>query len=71
MGDSLKVAVRAAPERGKANDELVRVLGEFLGLPAGRINVESGRTSRRKRVKAAGISTGELLSRIGETGGAK
>lgn len=62
-GDALKLAVRAAPEKGKANDEVESVLAEFLGIPRKQIAVVAGQTSRRKRVQALGCSSAQLKAR--------
>jgi uncharacterized protein (TIGR00251 family) len=47
----LKIKVRAAPEGGKANDEVCAVVAEYLGVPNGNVELILGRTSRQKRVK--------------------
>lgn len=47
----LKVKVRAAPERGKANDEVCAVLAEYLAVPKGNVEVILGRTSQQKCIK--------------------
>jgi hypothetical protein len=49
----LKVKVRAAPEGGKANDEVCAVLAEYLGVPKGNVHVILGRTSQQKRISIA------------------
>ena len=38
----LRVAVRAAAEKGKANAEIVRVLAKSLGVPRDRVVLKSG-----------------------------
>jgi hypothetical protein len=38
----LKVKVRAAPEGGKANDEVCAVLAEYLAVPKGNVEVIRG-----------------------------
>jgi uncharacterized protein (TIGR00251 family) len=48
----LKVKVRAAPEGGKANDEVCAVLAEYLAVPKRNVEVIFGRTSQQKRIKA-------------------
>jgi uncharacterized protein (TIGR00251 family) len=48
---SLKVKVTAAPEKGKANDEVCAVLAAFLGVPRRNVEVILGQTSRQKRVR--------------------
>ena len=63
-GMALKVAVRAAPEKGKANAEIEEVIAEFLGIPARQVNVVSGMASRQKRVQASGIDVQAVLKCI-------
>ncbi len=46
-----KVAVAAAPEKGRANAELCEFLAGELGVPKSAVTVESGRTASRKRLK--------------------
>ena len=55
--ESLRVAVTAAPERGKANDELIGLLARTLLVSAADVAVVSGRTSRDKIVAVAGIDS--------------
>ena len=50
LGDSLKIAVSAAAEKGKANKRILAVLAKKLGLPARSIILVSGQTSRDKLV---------------------
>lgn len=57
-GDAIKVRVQAPPVEDAANAELVRFLAEALGLPAGAVEIVSGRTGRRKIVEVRGL-TGE------------
>ena len=47
----LKVKVRAAPEGGKANNEVCAVLAEYLGVPKGNVEVILGGASPRKRIR--------------------
>jgi uncharacterized protein (TIGR00251 family) len=62
---SLKVAVTAPPEDGKANRALVEVLRESLGLKRSQVALSSGETSREKKFLLRGITRGELARRIG------
>ena len=48
---SFRVRVRAAPERGRANREVVERLAEFLDLPPSRLSVVRGEASSNKWVK--------------------
>ena len=47
-GDSLLVEVRAAPERGRANEAIARVLADALGLRASAVALKSGAASPGK-----------------------
>ncbi|MEX0673345.1 MAG: DUF167 domain-containing protein [Gaiellaceae bacterium] len=53
-GDGWKVRVTAAPERGAANDAVVRLLAETLGLPRRAVTIVSGHSGREKTVELAG-----------------
>ncbi|MBL8703951.1 MAG: DUF167 domain-containing protein [Rhodospirillales bacterium] len=60
---ALKVAVTAAPEAGKANAALEKLLAKALGLPRTTVSVVSGHTNRSKLVHLAGDPP-DLLARI-------
>jgi uncharacterized protein len=47
----LKIKVKAAPEGGKANEEVCAVLAEYLGTPKRNVGVILGRTSQHKRIR--------------------
>jgi uncharacterized protein (TIGR00251 family) len=47
---ALLVRVSAPPVDGKANDAVVKLLAEALGLPRGAVHVEHGAAARTKRV---------------------
>ena len=46
--DSLVVEVRAAPERGRANEAVIRVLADALGFRASLITLKAGHAAPRK-----------------------
>jgi uncharacterized protein len=50
---SLKIAVSAPPEDGRANERLVEVIAELFGLRRSAVEIVGGRTSRDKRVRLA------------------
>ena len=64
IGDRLKVAVTAAPERGKANDSVVAVLAGALSLPASRIRIVAGASSPLKTVEIDGADEAGLRSKL-------
>lgn len=63
-GDALKIAVCAAPERGRANDEVRAVLAAALGLLPAAIVLESGAASQDKRVRVHGLEPEEVSRRL-------
>jgi hypothetical protein len=62
----LKVEVRAAPERGRANDAVIKTLAAWLGIPAASTALASGATGRDKRVLVRGVSAADLRKRVRE-----
>jgi hypothetical protein len=48
---AIKVKVTAAPEKGKANDEVCAVLADYFKVPKRNVEVILGQTSRNKRVR--------------------
>lgn len=60
----LKVEVRAAPEKGKANKAVIKLLAELLQIPERGLSIVSGEKSARKKVLAESITEAELARRI-------
>lgn len=54
---SLQVKVTAQPEKGKANEAVIDVLADALGLPRKAFSFTAGETSRLKTVHIAGNPT--------------
>lgn len=61
---ALRVAVSAAPEKGKANAAIQAVLAKALGCKASQIGLLSGATSRDKRFLVVGLTPEELQQRL-------
>jgi uncharacterized protein YggU (UPF0235/DUF167 family) len=59
----LKARVRAVPEDGKANDALVALVAKSLKIPASRIKIASGATSRHKSLFLEG-DPGDIFARL-------
>ena len=55
LGDSLKLKVKAPPEKGRANEAVVALLAERLGIDASSIAVVSGHGSPAKVVEVDGM----------------
>ncbi len=47
---TIKLAIKAVPEKGKANQELIRFFATELNLPKSQIRISSGLTNRTKVV---------------------
>ena len=62
-GGALKIAVAAPPERGRANESILRVLSEGLGVPRSALELLRGETSRYKVVRISGVERTDLERR--------
>ncbi|MHA1537448.1 MAG: DUF167 domain-containing protein [Alphaproteobacteria bacterium] len=62
-GAAIKVAVTPAPESGKANAALIKLLAREWRLPKSSIAIERGATARRKTLVIAGDG-GALAKRL-------
>jgi uncharacterized protein len=69
-GDAWKVRVTAAPEAGRANDAVVRLLAGALDVPRRDVEIVSGHASRDKTVALAGLDTDEIERRLARASGA-
>ena|SRR5436190_1691017 len=63
-GDAWKVRVTAAPEGGKANDAVVRLLADALSVARSDVTIQSGHGARDKIVTLAGIDPDETERRL-------
>ncbi len=62
---SLRLKVRARPEKGGANEAVLRLLADRLGLPYAALSIIRGATSRDKLVQVDGLSEDELRTLLG------
>ncbi len=70
-GPALKARVRAVPEDGKANDALVVLVANWLGIAKSRVTLASGATSRLKTLMIAGDGkaiTASILAKLAKSG---
>ena len=64
--DQLKCYLKSVPEKGKANNELIKLLAKKLGISNKDIQIIFGETSRKKRLKIdLDISYEQLLAKLG------
>jgi uncharacterized protein (TIGR00251 family) len=61
---ALKVAVAAAPEKGKANAAIAALLVEALGCKASQVTLLAGAAARQKRFLIAGVTPEDLRQRL-------
>jgi len=50
-GEMYEVRVKARPIEGRANQEVIRLLSEFFGVPKSRIVIKSGLKSKHKVIE--------------------
>jgi uncharacterized protein len=63
-GDAWKVRVTAAPEQGRANDALLRLLADSLALPRDALVLVSGHGARDKIVELTGLGPALVERRL-------
>ena len=68
-GAGWKVRVAAAPEDGKANAAVVRLLAETVGVRTRDVSILAGHASRDKTVELSGIDELETERRLTEASG--
>lgn len=64
VDDALKISLTAPPVDDKANEACIEFFAKLLRVPRSSITITSGKTSRRKVMRIAGLRAEELLSRI-------
>ena len=64
LGEMLKVKVSAAPEKGKANQCLIKFLAEQLVVKKNAVSIISGTTSQVKHVRISGMTADTLLKKL-------
>lgn len=66
VGEALKVRVKAAPERGKANEAVLAALAAALKVPRQSLRLITGTSSERKIIEVHGLAEAELNARLGK-----
>ena len=61
-GGRLKLAVTAAPEKGKANKAVIELLADTLHINESSIHIISGKSSRDKRLMIEGLMPEDVKS---------
>jgi uncharacterized protein len=64
QGDVLRVKVRDKAEKGRANDAVIRLLAETLGVPRSAVTLKRGGASREKLYEVDGLDDEEARRRL-------
>jgi uncharacterized protein len=67
--DGWKVRVAAAPEHGRANDAVLRLLADALSLPREALSIVSGHSGRDKIVELSGVGPATIERRLASATG--
>jgi uncharacterized protein (TIGR00251 family) len=62
---ALKVRLTAPPVEGAANEALVRLLADALGVARSAVEIASGQASREKLIRVHGVTAAEARARLG------
>jgi uncharacterized protein YggU (UPF0235/DUF167 family) len=61
---ALRVAVTAARDKGRANEAVVEVLARQLNVAKSSVEIVSGATSTRKRVRVGNLDVEQVQARL-------
>ena len=64
VGDALKLSLTAPPIDGRANRACIEFFANLLKVPRSSVTITSGETSRRKVIRAAGLSAEDVRKRL-------
>jgi uncharacterized protein len=63
-GSVWKIKIAAAPDKGKANKELIDFLSDKLNIKKAQISILRGQTSHNKVLLIDGLNEGEVEARM-------
>jgi uncharacterized protein (TIGR00251 family) len=64
LGNVLKIRLSAPPVEGQANEALIAFVAECLDISRSRITLESGTTSRAKRLLVRGLPAQSVSDKL-------
>ncbi len=64
LGDALKLKVAAPPEKGRANEAVIALLADKLGIGPDQITILSGQTSAAKVLEIDGLDEARLRAMV-------
>lgn len=60
----VKIKIRAVPEKGNANDALLRFIAKHLEVPLSSVTLISGESSRHKRICISGLTLQQVMAKL-------
>ena len=67
-GDRLKLAVRAQPVEGRANEAVMDLVAQLFGLKQSQVEMLQGESSRNKSICLKGLNPSALISALAAVG---
>ena len=61
----LEVKLKAPPDRGRANEELIGELASLLDVPEASIEITSGARDSLKSIRVSGVTRGDVIKMLG------
>lgn len=61
---AIRIRLRAPAVEGKANEALIRFVGEALGVRASAVRIQRGDSARTKVISIEGMETAEATARL-------
>ncbi len=68
VGDALKLALTAPPVEGKANQAVIELLSDLLGVPRSSVAIIGGKTNRLKVICISGLTPAQIQQRLEQSG---
>ena len=60
----IEAKLREPPEKGRANEELLKSLSGLFNVPTSRISIISGATDSRKSIKVSGLAMEDAIKTL-------
>lgn len=64
LDGTLKIKVKAPPQKGRANDCLIDFLAKQLGVKKSNVKIIAGQTSPIKKVQVLGLSSETVVEKL-------
>lgn len=64
LGDALKIQIAAAPEKGKANAAVKKLIAQTLGVTEKSVELVRGESQPRKTIRIEGVSADAAIAAL-------